>query len=358
MKITRVTPVVLEDRDVIVRVETDEGITGFGEPSKVGAGLLVPAIAGAIARLAVGQDPTAVEALHERLMVGTYKVEGRLQAMAVAGVEMACWDIKGKAAGLPLYQLLGGAYRGRVRMYATLNRDTPEGQARRAERCVGAGFTALKLQVSTRQGFDAQPDTTLDCVRAVRGAVGAGVSLLLDANGAWTVPNAIRMCQKLEEYEPLHVEQPVPERDLAALAQVNQRTTIPITFGEEDYSLWRYKEAILMGACEVVQPDPVKAPLLTCKKIAHLAEAFSRAFTPHDTSVHLGMAATLHLVASVPNARGPQEATFPPAQEKAPAALLREPFRLDADGCLPVPQGPGLGVDPDADYLRRHAVDA
>jgi len=358
MKITRVTPIVIDQKDVLVRVETDEGITGYGEPSKVGTHLLAPAISQSIARLALGQDPTAIEALHERLMVGTYKIEGRLQAMAVAGVEMACWDIKGKASGLPLYQLLGGAYRDRVRMYATLKRDTPDAQARHAERCVEAGYTAIKLQVSTRQGFDARPDTTVDCVRAVRRAVGEDVDLLLDANSAWSVPNAIRMCQKLEEFEPLHLEQPVPERDLAALGQVNQATTIPITFGEEDYSLWRYKEAILLGACEVLQPDPVKAPLLTCKKIAHLAEAFSKAFTPHDTSVHLGMAATLHLIASVPNARGPQECTLPPAQEKEDGSrVLAQPFRLEKDGCLPVPQAPGLGVEIDEAALRRSGIE-
>ena len=358
MKITRVTPIIIDQKDVLVRVETDEGITGYGEPSKVGTNLLAPTISQAITRLAVGQDPTAIEALHERLMVGTYKIEGRLQAMAVAGVEMACWDIKGKAAGLPLYQLLGGAYRDRVRMYATLKRDTPEAQARHAERCVEAGYTAIKLQVSTRQGFDTRPDTTVECVRAVRRAVGEDVDLLLDANSAWSVPNAVRMCRRLEEFEPLHLEQPVPERDLAALAQVNQATTIPITFGEEDYSLWRYKEAILLGACEVLQPDPVKAPLLTCKKIAHLAEAFSKAFTPHDTSVHLGMAATLHLIASVPNARGPQECTLPPAQDKEDGSrVLAQPFRLEKDGCLAVPQAPGLGMEIDEAALRRSGIE-
>ena len=354
MRITSITPVLIEEKFLLVRVDTDEGVTGWGEPSKVGVAQLVPALASA-ARLAMGLDPTAIEALYERLMVGAHKVDGRLQAMAIAGIEMACWDIKGKAAGLPLYQLLGGAYRDRVRMYATLKRDTPEAQARHAERCLEARYTAVKLQVSTRQGFDTRPDTTLDCVRAVRRVIGADRDLLLDANSAWSPSNAIRMCRKLEEHEPLHLEQPVPERDMAALAQVNQATTIPITFGEEDYSLWRYKEAIVLGAAEVLQPDPVKVSLLVCKKVAALSEAFSKAFTPHDTSVHLGLAATLHLIASVPNARGPQECTLPPAQDKEDGSgVLAELFRLDADGCLPVPQRPGLGVEPDPEKVRRH----
>lgn len=361
MRISRVTPLVFQDRYVIVRVETDEGITGYGECSPMSAVQVVTALKHSLAPLAVGQDPFAVEALWDRLAVGTYKLEGRLQMMALSGLEAACWDIKGKALGVPVYQLLGGAYRHRVRMYATLSRDTPENQARLATECVEAGFTALKLQVSTRQGYDAKPDTALQCVAAVRDAVGEDVELLLDANSAWSVPNAIRMCQKLEQFEPLHLEQPVPERDLDALVQVNQHTSIPITFGEEDYSLWRYKEAIVRGACEVVQPDPVKAGgLLVCQKIAHLAEAFSKAFTPHDTSVHYGMAAVLHLVAATPGARGPQECRLPPVRTPSPVPdeLLAEPFKLDREGYLAVPQGPGLGVELNPEIVKRHAVEA
>lgn len=288
-------------------------------------------------------------------------MEGRLQALSISGIEIACWDIKGKALGVPVYQLLGGAVRQRVRMYATISRDTPQNQAELAARCLDLGFTAIKLQVSTRQGFDARPDTTIECVRAVREVTGDDFDLLLDANSAWSVPNAIRMCRKLEPFEPLHLEQPVPERDLDALAQVNQQTTVPITFGEEDYSLWRFKEAIVRGACEVVQPDPIKTGgLLVCQKVAHLAEAFSKAVTPHSTSVHLGMAATLHFVAATAGARGPQECRLPPVRTPSPIPdeVLAEPFRLGPDGCLAVPQGPGLGVELNKEIVQRYGIEA
>lgn len=361
MKITRITPIVVAERYVLVRVETDEGITGIGEASPMNAPLIVAAINHSLAPRAIGQDPLRSEALWEHLALGTYKIEGRLQSAALSGIELACWDIKGKALGVPVHQLLGGAYRDRVRMYVTLGRDTPLNQARLAAQAVEMGFTAVKIQVSTRQGFDARPDTTLDCVREVRAAIGDQVDLLVDANSAWSAPNAIRMCQALEPYNIWHLEQPVPERDLDALAQVNQATSIPITFGEEDYSLWRYKEAIVRGACEVVQPDPIKTGgLLVCQKVAHLAEAFSKAFTPHDTSVHVGMAATLHLVASVPHARGPQESTLPPSRSSKPVPneIITTPFQLDRDGCLPVPQAPGLGVELNPDVLARYGVEA
>jgi len=158
------------------------------------------------------RSPASGAAIRTRLAVAAHKVEGRLQAMAIAGIEMACWDIKGKAAGVPLYQQLGSVYRGRVRMYATLKRDTPEAQARHAERCLAARYTAIKLQVSTRQRFDTRLDTTLDCVRAVRKVIGDERDLLLDANSAWSPSNAIRICRKLEEFEPLHSPRPSPRR--------------------------------------------------------------------------------------------------------------------------------------------------
>src|SRR5438128_9524592 len=147
MKITRVTPIVLDNRYVLVRVETDEGVTGYGEASPMNAPLIVAALKHSLAPLAVGQDPQRIEALYERLAIGTYKLEGRLQMCALSGIELACWDLKGKALGVPVHQLLGGAYRDRVRMYLTISRDTPLNQARIAALAVEAGFTALKLQV-------------------------------------------------------------------------------------------------------------------------------------------------------------------------------------------------------------------
>ncbi len=216
-----------------------------------------------------------------------------------------------------------------MRVYLTIARDTPPAQANLAAQAVEAGFTALKLQVSTRQGFDARPDTTLDGVRAVRAAVGDGVDLLLDANSAWSAPSAVRMCQALEPFNVLHLEQPVPERDLDALAYVNHHTSIPITFGEEDFSLWRYKDAIVRGACEVVQPDPIKAGgLLTCQKVAHLAEAFSKAFTPHDTSPDYSY--TVTVLAQLLLERCLRQGHFPPG------GSCRHKGRCDLGGLNPV----------------------
>ena len=380
LTIQDVRPIVLADRYVYVQVLTKEGVTGIGEPSHTGpnnAQVMIPMIK-ALRDLLVGEDPHNMERLWEKMLVQTYKMQGRAMAMAISGVEIALWDALGKATGLPVCGLLGGLYREKVRMYATLNRDkSPENMARRAAAAIKHGFTAVKVKVSTRWGFDAKPDTTVETVRRVRKAIGDDADLIVDANSAWAVPTAIRMCRDLEPYRVLFLEQPVPERDLGALAAVNQATDIPITFGEEDWSLWRYKEAIVKGAAEVLQADPIKAAgILTCKKVAILAEAFTKMFTPHNTSKTIGMAATLHVVASVPNARYPHECTIIPkaaqvtaeqsadwssrsslrasASEEINKHLLLEPFQV-VKGHITVPQAPGLGVKINTEIVRKYA---
>ena len=370
MKIKDIRPIVLAGRYVFVQVLTEDGISGIGQPSQTGpnnAKVMLSWIE-SLRNMLVGEDARDIERLWEKMLIGTYKAQGRAMSMAISGVEIALWDILGKSAGLPVCRLLGGVYRDKVRMYATLTRDkNPGNMARRAAAAVESGFTAVKAQVSTRWGFDAKPDTTIESVRLIRKAIGDDVDLIVDANSAWTVPTAIRMCRDLEPFRILFLEQPVPERDLDALAAVNKATDIPITFGEEDWSLWRYKDAIVRGAAEVLQADPIKAAgILTCKKVAILAEAFSKMYTPHNTSKTIGMAATLQIVASVPNARYPHECLIIPkavqtnpqrnisAGDEINRHLLQNPFEV-VNGRIAVPQGPGLGVELNPDIVKKYA---
>ncbi len=357
MKITAVEPLIVGGQLVLVRVRTDEGLVGIGESSPMNAPVIASAIQHTVTPLVLGQDPLAIESLAERLAVGTYKLEGRAQAIAIAGVELALWDLKGKALGVPVYELLGGLCRARVPVYATVNRDTPAAMARRAVECVTVGFRALKLQVGTIFGFDARPDTSVEVVREVRAAVGDGIELMLDANSAWTVPTAIAMCRRLGEHDIRFIEQPVPERDIDALAAVRRESLIPVTFGEEECSFWRFKEAITRAGVDFVQPDPIKAGgLLVAKKVAVLAEAFSRDCVPHASQINVGFAANLHLIASTPNCRGAQECWITPGRRPDPVRdhLLEEPFSV-VDGHVAVPRGPGLGVAVNEEIVRRYA---
>jgi D-arabinonate dehydratase/D-galactarolactone cycloisomerase len=371
MKIQETKTIVLADRFVLVQVVTDEGIIGIGECSPMNATVTVPMVE-LLRDIIEGEDPRNIERLLEKMLIGSYKLQGRAAALAISGIEIALWDILGKSVSLPVYRLLGGCYRDKIRMYATLSRDTPKNLVRRAKAAVDHGFTGVKIKVATRWGFDAKPDPTVETIRAVREEIGPDVDIMVDANSGWTVPTAIRMCHALEPFNILHLEQPVPERDLDALASVNQATTIPITFGEEDWSLWRFREVLEKGAAEVLQADPIKAAgILGCKKVGILAEAYSKILTPHNTSVHVGMAATLHLVAAVPVSRNPIECLILPDDAESEGLevsrtkdskgasevkrhLLTEPFKVEK-GSIRIPERPGLGIELNPDIVRKHA---
>lgn len=357
MKIEKLDVIVAGGQYVIVKVVTDDGLSGIGECSPMNAPIIVSFLQHAVQPLVLGEDPFRIQHLVDKVSIGTYKLEGRLQAIAVSGLELALWDLKGKALGVPVYELLGGLVRERVPVYASISRDTPGMMARRAAACVAAGFKSLKLMISTIMGFDARPDTSVAVVREVRAAVGDEIELMLDANSAWTVPTAIAMCNRLAQFDIRYIEQPVPERDIDALAAVRRASPIPTTFGEEDWDFWRYRDALAKGAADFVQPDPIKAGGLTiCKKVAALAEAFSRDCVPHQSQINIGFAAHLHLIASTTNCRGAQECWILPDREPHPLRdeLLEEPFRV-VDGFVDVPRKPGLGVALNEEIIRRYA---
>ena len=357
MKITKIETLIAGGQYIIVKVITDEGLIGIGECSPMNAPIISTFIEQAVNPLAVGEDPFRIQHIVDKVGIGTYKLEGRLQAIAVSGLELALWDLKGKALNVPVYELLGGLVRERIPMYASISRDTPVKMAHRAVECVEAGFKSLKLMISTIMGFDTRPDTSVAVVREVRAAIGNDIELMLDANSAWTVPNAIAMCRRLAEFDIRYIEQPVPERDIDALVAVRTASPIPLTFGEEDWDLWRYRDALARGAADFVQPDPIKAGgLLFCKKVATLAEAYSRDCVPHQSQINIGFAAHLHLIASTPNCRGAQECWILPGREPDPLRdeLLEEPFRV-IDGFVDVPRKPGLGVSINEATIRRYA---
>jgi L-alanine-DL-glutamate epimerase-like enolase superfamily enzyme len=376
-----VRAIVLADRFVLVQILTDQGVVGFGECSPMNPAVTVPIIQ-VIRDIIKGEDALQIEKLWEKMQIQTYKLEGRAVAIALSGVDIALWDILGKIAGLPVHQLLGGAYRNEIPVYSTLFREaSPENMARRAAAAVAAGFTTVKAQVATRWGFDAQPDTTVKVIESIRKAIGDGPDIVVDANSGWSVPTAVRRCKEIEPYRIAWLEQPTPERDLAAVAHISHSTSIPVGFGEEEWSLWRYKDALISRAAEILQPDPIKSAGITgCKKVAVLTEAFSKAFTPHNTSSGLGMAATLHLVASTPTARSPQECTIVPDEVKAGGQsqgknkqsewmfapksedeevirkhLLTEPFKVNKSH-LSVPQKAGLGVKLNPEVVKKFAA--
>lgn len=347
MKITSIQSIHVES-NLLLRVGTDEGIVGYGECSPMNNPLVAAHIEHALAPLAMGCDPFDVEAMVENLFVSTYKLAGQSMAMAVSGIEIACWDIMGKALGQPIYKLLGGGYRKKIRMYASsMLRDiSPAEEAKRLAGLVEKhGFTAVKVRVGSTFGFDEDeaPGRSVAVVKEVRAALGDDIEIMVDGNSCFSAPRAIELGRRLEEYRIFHFEEPCPYWDLGSTARVARALDVPIAGGEQDWELCRFREMLEREVVDIVQPDLIKAGgFSVCKKIAHLAEAYGCVCTPHQTQP-LGTLANLHFAAATPNVRYSQEYNIEP--KPLMRTLFREPVLEVKHGHLSVPEAPGLGVE-------------
>jgi L-alanine-DL-glutamate epimerase-like enolase superfamily enzyme len=237
--------------------------------------------------------------------------------------------------------------------------------AQEAAGFVQEGFKSLKIRLAPRT--DTLPgDHFLDVqwplskqiasVKAVRKAVGNDVEILVDANGGFTVSQAIRVAQQIERYEIGHFEEPVPSWDFEGLAEVRRAISIPVASGENLYTRYEFKELINRRAVEIVQPDLILAGGLSeCKKIAVLADVQGMLIRPHNGWAHIGLAATMHFAASTPNCRGYQEYSIEYIPLREEGGLLKEPLRA-RDGYVEVPQKPGLGIDVDDSILEKYGI--
>lgn len=329
-------------KQILVEVQTDAGLTGWGEAFAYGVPLAVcTVIDDGLAPIVVGADPTEIEALVDR-MHRALMIWGRrgLAMMAVSGVELALWDLAGKARGVPVYALLGGLVQRSVRAYASLPRyESTTDVARAAAAMAKDGFTAIKLH---------QIDVA--SVAAAREAVGDGVELMLDTNCPWTVEEATAMARRLERYALRWLEEPVwPPEDYVGLARVRAATTTPIACGENEATVFGFRELMRAGAADVIQPSVTKVGgLLEMKKIATLAAASDVTLVPHSFYFGPGLAATLHAIASTP---GVPYIEYP-SGELAPS-LSKAPIRCTA-GRVSIEDRPGLGADPDPDVIAHY----
>ncbi len=329
-------------KQVLVHITTDAGLVGWGECFAYGAPLAVANVVDeALAPMLVGEDPTAIEALTRR-MHQALMIWGRrgLGMFGVSGVELALWDLAGKARGVPVWMLLGGLAQPRLRAYASLLRyDRPSAVGVVSESCVARGFTAVKLH-----------QIDVESVAVARKAVGDRVEIMLDTNCPWSVEDAIRMGRQLERYDLRWLEEPVwPPEDYAGLARVRAAVPMPIATGENDSTMFGHAAILAAGAADVIQPSVTKfGGLGEMKKVAALAAAHGVTLVPHSYYFGPGLAATMHFAASTP---GVPYVEFPPGALEAP--LTQEPMRL-VDGHVIVGDRPGLGADPDPGVLARY----
>lgn len=333
---------------IFYRVYTNGGVTGIGEPSPSNGPLNVT-FAGMIKPLILGMDAFRIEEIWQKLYIGLYKTRGQSASMAISAVDIALHDLVGKALGVPVSTLLGGAVRDRIRMYASYtSRDrAPVDQAKMCAAAIDEGFSATKIKIAARHGFDADPKfPDHDMVREVRAAIGPKPQFMVDANSGYSVPHAIQIGRMLEKYDTFWFEEPVPFTDYAATARVSAALDLFVAGGEQDHTRYDFQKMIEAGAVDMVQADVTKAGGVSeCKKIAAMADAAGLGYTPHDTSHNIGLAACLHMVASTPVCRYAQEFIKEPGGRH----ILKTPLEPEK-GWLTVPTGPGLGIEVDPKF--------
>ena len=341
----------------LVKVLTDEGLYGWGEATLEGKEKAVEAAIHELDRYLIGQDPFQIERHNAYMYETPFWRGGPVLGSAIAGIDQALWDIKGKALGVPVYELLGGATRDRIRYYANgwfRGAQTVDDYARAAQDAVALGATALKWDPFSDGGLFIDTPTiqaAVDCVAAVREAVGPLVDLLIEVHGRLSPANAIRVAKKLEPFDPFFYEEPVPPEHMDELALVARSTSIPIASGERMFSKHEFRRMFEQHAVAYCQPDPCHAGGITeMKKIAALAEAYHVGFAPHNPNGPIATRVCQHLDAVCPNFV---------IQEWIPVDV---PWRDEltygnveyADGYMALPKGPGLGVEINLDVLKEH----
>ncbi len=354
MKITRIETL-LRGPLAVVRVHTDDGLTGIGQAAPYEAETTVGVLHTMLAPYFLGRDPWDVEALVDGALRTHYKFPSSFLHRALAGVDTALWDIMGRAAGRPVSQLLGGHARGSVPMYASsMRRDiTPEAEAERLQEAVHTyGFPAVKIRVGEAMGRDrdAAPGRTERIVPHVRQVLGDAVDISADANGGFFAARAIRVGRMLEEYGYFHYEEPCPFPDIEQTAKVAAALDIPVSGGEQDISLPQFHRMITTGAVDIVQPDiGYIGGISRARKVAVLAEAAGIPCTAHCANDSLLQVFTLHLAAALPACTQYQEWSI----ENTPWSQgVYEPVLQVRDGAVAAPTAPGWGVELDPAFVR------
>lgn len=360
MKITKIETFQVPPRWLFLRMETDEGVIGWGEPVVEGRADSVAAAVAEMSDYLIGQDASRIEDHWQVLTKGGFYRGGPVFSSAIAGIDQALWDIKGKALGVPVYELLGGAVRDRVRMYTWIHGDRPEELAESTRIAMAAGFDAVKFCPATKVA----PLDTAAAIRsmvnnlaAVREAGGEALDIALDFHGRFTPAMSRRVLPLMEEFLPMFAEEVVVPELSADLGLIAQATSIPVATGERLYSRWDFR-TVLGNGVSVVQPDLSHAGGISeVRRIAAMAETYGALLAPHCPLGPIALAASLQVDIASPNfliqeqSRGAEYTQGPDLFD-----YLVDPVVFDmGTGYIDRPLAPGLGIEIDEDKVRFEA---
>jgi galactonate dehydratase len=349
-------------RWLFLRVETDSGLVGWGEPVVEGRAHTVrAAVAELMDAYLVGEDPLPVEDHWQTMYRGGFYRGGPVLMSAIAGIDQALWDLRGKHFDAPVYELLGGPVRDRVRVYQWVGGDDPSDVAAAAREKVDAGFTALKMNATPAVRAVDTPQVVDDAatrLAEVRDAVGPDVDVGVDFHGRVAKPMAKRLASALEPHDPFFIEEPVLPEQNDALAAIQAHTTTPIATGERMYSRMDFKDILEAGTVDVIQPDLSHAGGITeCRKIASMAEAHDVALAPHCPLGPVALASCLQVDAVAHNALIQEQSLDIHYNETSDVLdYVADPSVFDYDdGYVSLPDAPGLGVEIDEETVRERA---
>jgi galactonate dehydratase len=348
-------------RWLFLKLTTDNGIVGWGEPIVEGRAATTAAAVTELGEYFIGKDPRNVEDLWQTMYRGGFYRGGEILMSAISGIEQALWDIKGKALGVPVYELLGGAVRDKMRVYAWIGGDNPSEAAEAAKVRMTEGYTALKMNgTGPMEWIDtpAQIELAASRLAAVREAVGNNVQIGIDFHGRVHKGMAKQLFKALESSRPMFIEEPVLSENNEVLLELSRLSHIPIATGERMYTRWGFKELLKTGAADIIQPDVSHAGgIWETRKIAAMAEAFDVAVAPHCPLGPIALAACLQVDFCSGNAFI-QEQSLGIHYNQGSDVLdyLTDPnvFRYQ-DGFVPLLKAPGLGIEINEEKVREMA---
>ena len=363
MKITRFETFRVAPRWMFLKIETDEGLSGWGEPVIEGRARTVETAVHEFCETLIGQDPSRINDIWQTLYRGHFYRGGAILMSAIAGIDQALWDIKGKALGVPVYELLGGKVRDKMKVYSWVGGDRPADIVEQMQRLLEGRIDTFKLN-------GCEEMAPLDSVRAVdaavakiekvRSALGNTVDFGLDFHGRVAAPMAKPLLRALEPLRPLFVEEPVLAEQAEHYPRLAAATSIPLAAGERMYSRFEFKRVLQDGGIAILQPDLSHAGGITeCHKIAAMAEAYDVGFAPHCPLGPVALAACLQVDFVAHNAVLQEQSMgihYNSGAERLDYVVNKDDFRIEG-GCIRALPRPGLGVEVDEERVRHASLD-
>jgi galactonate dehydratase len=344
VKITRLETFLVKPRWIFLKIHTDVGVVGLGEPLLEGRALTIQTAIKEVEPYLLGKDPRHVIHHWQAIYRHAFYRGGPILTSALSGIDHALWDIKGKLLNVPVYELLGGPTRDRVRVYGRA------GSAEDMKKRKSEGFTVIKTGVAKESPARIVENPrfinyAVDNFASLREAGGPDMDIGIDFHGAISPQTAKLLIKELEPYQPMFIEEPMQAQNVDIMAEIARGTHLPIATGERIFTKWGFREILEKGAASILQPDLCHAGGITEGRIiAGMAEAYYAPIAPHNPMGPISLAAGLHLAASIPNFLVQEQVSLG-------EGYLKNPFKLEKDGTVLIPRGPGLGIELDEDLM-------